>query len=115
MKLEQFLSQLSTNPRSITFQDTMAVIAARYDYTPTSFTNDFAENIAGTNEGSCKLFAFAKLNNLNEEQTLHCFGDYYRIDVLNNPDGSDHANIRNFMKTGWQGIEFKGTALKESC
>lgn len=93
----------------------MAVIADCYDYTPTTFTNGDAKNVAGTNEGSCKLFAFAQLNSLTEAQTLHAFGDYYRVDVLKNPEGSDHANIRNFIKTGWQGINFEGTALKESC
>ena len=27
---------------------------------------------------------------------------YYR-DVLATPDGDDHPNIRNFMKSGWEG------------
>lgn len=114
MKLAQYLQQLSSAPEAITFQDTMAVISANYDYTPTAFTNGDAHNPAGTNEGSCKLFAFAKLNTLTAEQTLHAFGDYYRKDVLQHPEGNDHANIRNFMNTGWQGIEFEGAALKES-
>jgi hypothetical protein len=35
---------------------------------------------------------------------LACFGTYYRDDVLANPEGSDHGNIRNFMKTGWAGV-----------
>ena len=68
-------------------------------------------NEAGTNEGSCKIFYFAQLNNLNVQQTLACFGRYYSEDVLSNPTGNDHGNIRNFMKTGWQGIEFKSVAL----
>ena len=30
-----------------------------------------------------------------------------------NPDGSDHGNIRNFMKSGWKGVSFPdGLALK---
>ena len=33
-------------------------------------------------------------------------------DVLNNPDGSDHANIRNFMEGGWRAVSFPdGLAL----
>jgi hypothetical protein len=49
---------------------------------------------------------------LTDEQTLHCFGTYYRDDVLNHPDNNDHRNIRLFMRYGWQGIMFEGDALK---
>ena len=39
------------------------------------------------------------------------WGQYYR-DVLKNPDGDDHQNIRNFMKYGWEGVPFEnGIAL----
>jgi len=57
------------------------------------------------------LFSFAKLQGLTEEQTLACFGIYYRDDVLKNPDADNHQNIRNFIKTGWAGIEFDDLAL----
>ena len=52
-----------------------------------------------------------KLQNLSEEATLACFGAYYYEDVLKNPNGTDHQNIRNFMKTGWDGIAFYGSAI----
>jgi hypothetical protein len=42
---------------------------------------------------------------------LSCFGAYYQEDVLGDPDGTNHQNIRNFMKTGWDGIAFYGEAL----
>ncbi len=61
---------------------------------------------------SCRIFAFAKIHNLSAEQTLALFGDYYRKDVLGNPDGTDHQNIRNFMRDGWAGIQFDGEALQ---
>jgi HopJ type III effector protein len=51
------------------------------------------------------------LHRLSEPQTLQMFGDYYRKDVLSSPAGSDHANIRQFMQYGWDGIEFAGQAL----
>ena len=70
-------------------------------------------NEAGENNGSCKVFSFAKLKGLNEEETLALFGDFYRTDVLANPEGSDHQNIRNFMQYGWDGIAFQGDALAE--
>ena len=57
------------------------------------------------------LFAFAQKQQLSEAQTLACFGDYYRKDVLENPQGEDHQNIRQFMKSGWFGIAFSGDAL----
>ena len=111
MQLKIFLDKLQTSPNSIEFQDTMAVIDAAYVYTPTKFKNGTLVNQAGENEGSCKLFSFAKLNNFDEERTLACFGAYYREDVLQNPGSNNHQNIRNFMKTGWVDVVFDGNAL----
>lgn len=111
MNLNDFLKKLNDTPGSIDFTDTIAVIDALYDFTPSTFQNGEQLNAAGQNNGSCKLFSFARLHKLSKEQTLHCFGNYYR-DVLNTPTGTDHANIRNFMKYGWDGIEFDGTPLK---
>lgn len=109
--LAELLTLVGQSTPTITFEQVMKVIQDNYDYHPTSFTNGDVVNEAGTNEGSCKIFYFAKLHNLTEAQTLACFGRYYREDVLANPQGDDHANIRNFMKTGWQGVEFSATAL----
>lgn len=115
MNTAQLLSQLNSAPESVTFDQVMDTIAADYDYTPAMFTNgfddDMATNEAGSNEGSCKIFSFAQFNNLSKEQTLHCFGDYYRIDVLKNLSATDHANIRNFMLHSWDGIHFQSEAL----
>jgi hypothetical protein len=108
MQLKNFLQRLSESPDSITFNDTIAVIDALYSFTPTAFKNAALVNETGKNNGSCKIFSFALLHQLSPQQTLHCFGDYYRKDVLMNPEGTDHQNIRNFMQTGWDGIEFDG-------
>lgn len=113
MTLSDFLQQLNSQPESIAFADTMAVIETTYNFTPTAFTNGDTQNEADTNNGSCKIFAFGLLNQLDEKQTLACFGDYYRKDVLENPDGDDHQNIRNFIKSGWDGISFSGDALTQ--
>jgi hypothetical protein len=112
VELIEFLKRLNTSPDSISFAETMAVIEAMYDFTPTTFKNASLLNEAGSNNGSCKIFTFARLHNLTQPQTLHCFGDYYRKDVMLNPEGTDHQNIRNFMTTGWDGIKFDGNALK---
>ena len=111
MNLETFLDKLNTQPNQVAFTETMATIEENYTFTPTAFTNGETKNEADTNNGSCKIFALGLLNKLNEEQTLACFGDYYRKDVLENPKGDDHQNIRNFMTTGWIGIKFEGEAL----
>ena len=44
------------------------------------------------------------LNKLDQEDTLTLFAEHYQS-VLATPDGNDHQNIRNFMQTGWAGIE----------
>lgn len=112
MELNIFIEKLRSTPRSVTFDDTMATVEANYDFTETAFSNGNVENAAGQNSGSCKLFAFAQINELSVEETLACFGSYYREDVLGDPDGDSHQNIRNFMRTGWAGIAFSGEALK---
>lgn len=116
MTLDQLLEKLQTQ-QDLNFADVIATIEAHYIYTPQSFTNGIGEsrvqNPAGTNEGSCKVFAFGKLQQLSPEQTLACFGEHYRK-VLATPEGTDHGNIRSFMRHGWAGVEFLGAepALK---
>ena len=111
--LEQFFLQLSTEPETISFAQTIALIDALYDFTPTAFDNGDLHNAAGENNGSCKVFAFAAIHQLSAPQTLQLFGDYYRIDVLPEVKGDNHPNIRNFIRTGWDGISFSATALTE--
>lgn len=113
MTIDTFIEKIYSNPESISFTDTITVIEENYTFTPTAFQNGSLKNEAGQNSGSCKLFSFARLHNLTEAQTLTCFGDYYRIDVLQHPDAQDHQNIRNFMKFGWGGIAFEGNALSK--
>ena len=107
------LSQLKWNPENIQFNDVLSYIEEHYDFTPTLFKNANTINEANQNNGSCKVFSFAKLNNLSKEETLFLFGDFYRNDVLKNRDGSDHQNIRNFIAFGWDGISFEGEALRK--
>ena len=114
MPLQEFLSAVK-NDEWFSFDEVISVILAHYDYQPTEFTNglgtDCLFNAAGNNEGSCKIFAFALINGLSKEQTLNLFGAYYRHDVLENPNGEDHHNIRRFIRDGLAGLCFKGSAL----
>jgi hypothetical protein len=117
MAIDELIQQIKSNPETVEFNDVINCIDEYYEYTPTHFTNgvghDVVNNQAGSNEGSCKIFAFATMQGLNEEQTLNCFGRYYREDVLQHPEGEDHANIRTFMRHGWTGIRFDQSALIE--
>ena len=87
------------------------MIDAHYQFTGTAFDNGEQHNDAGQNSGSCKVFSFAQLNQLSEQQTLNMFAQYYRDDVLGNPSGEDHQNIRQFMVHGFAGLRFAGDAL----
>ncbi|MDY0137902.1 MAG: HopJ type III effector protein [Thiomicrospira sp.] len=109
MTLNQLITQLQHQPGD--FKTVIDTIDQHYDFTPTAFRNGDTHNAAGQNNGSCKLFAFAKHQQLDEQTTLNAFGAYYTQDVLAHPQGDDHQNIRNFMRYGWAGIEFEGDAL----
>ena len=113
MTLNEFLNKLKSNAEQVAFTETMAVIEENYEFTPTSFTNGTLENESGQNSGSCKLFAFAKDQSLTKDETLACFGNYYFEDVLKDPKGAGHQNVRNFIKTGFDGIDFKDLPLKK--
>ncbi len=111
MEVTTLIEKLTQQPQTVEFSEVIETIDQAYHFSPTAFTNGETVNEANQNNGSCKIFAFAQLNDLNEEQTLACFGDFYRKDVLQNPDNDDHQNIRNFIRFGWQGITFSGQAL----
>ena len=113
MSLKLFIEKLNSSPELVEFDETMSIIADGYSYNPVSFKNGDVINKAGENDGSCKLLYFAKVHHLSKQQTLACFGKYYRQDVLTNPTGKDHQNIRNFMQSGWHGVEFYGVPLVE--
>jgi hypothetical protein len=109
MNLQQIKELSAKQP--IDFFQVMDFIDAHYSFSETAFQNGDLKNEAGQNNGSCKVFAFGQKHELSEQQTLHLFGDFYKKDVLENPENEDHQNIRNFMKYGWRGIQFTGSAL----
>ncbi len=93
------------------FSDTLNLISQHFSYEPTGFRNGPVTNSPGENEGSCRVFSLAQLCNLSESDTLNLFAEHYRS-VLDDPTGDSHGNIRQFMTTGWSGIEFDGIALR---
>ena len=110
MTLESLIESIRRQPGAVRFDEVIATIDASYRYRPTRFTNGDIDNAEGHNEGSCKVFAFAHLNGLTPDETLNCFGEHFRA-VLGDPDGDSHPNIRQFMRTGWEGIQYFGTPL----
>ena len=108
---DALLLQLNAEPSCITFTQVMAVIDNEYVFQSVRFNNGNQINDAGQNNGSCKILAFAMLHELSQQQTLHLFGDYYRVDVLQNPLGEDHQNIRQFIDHGWAGVQFSAPPL----
>ena len=113
MKIEVFKNKLKETPEAIQFEDTMAVIETHFEFSPTAFKNGALTNKHNENSGSCKLLAFAKMQGLSKQETLACFGQFYFEEVLNDPNGEGHQNIRNFMKTGFEGLSFQGEPLKK--
>ena len=104
--MDKFLKRLASTPNEVMFEQSIQVIDEHFDFHPVSFVNGETQNQAGQNN-----IAFAQLQGLDESSTLACFGEFYRDDVLNNPNGKNHANIRNFIQHGWAGIHFDGVAL----
>ncbi len=112
MDKAQLVAEIKSAPGEIDFSQVIEVIDSEFDFTPTRFQNGNVVSEANQNNGSCKIFAFAKIMGLDEQQTLACFGDFYRKDVLEHPENTDHQNIRNFITYGWAGVQFDGEALK---
>ncbi|MBV4357701.1 HopJ type III effector protein [Pinibacter aurantiacus] len=107
-QLTTLIKNLKDN--KVSFKEVLEFIESYYQHTPTAFKNGDAHNEATQNQGSAKVFAFAQLNNLSKEDTLYLFAEHY-LSVLNNLNGTDHQNIRQFMLNGWNGVKFEGECL----
>ncbi|WP_313376073.1 HopJ type III effector protein [Chishuiella sp.] len=98
------------NKSDLQFSEVLQYIEDNYNYTASAFTNGNQENAQDQNQGSAKVFAFAQLNNLSQEDTLKLFAEHYKA-VLETPEGTDHNNIRQFIQNGWNGVKFENTVL----
>lgn len=107
-QLATLLEKLKAHTAS--FKEVIDFIETWYQHQPTAFRNGSFYNASTQNQGSAKVFAFAQLNNLGQEDTLFLFAEHYQS-VLDHPDATDHQNIRQFMQHGWPGIAFEGEAL----
>ena len=109
--IETYIASLKRGPSAIDFAQTLAVIDAHYCFAPTSFKNGGVVNAAGENSGSCKVFSFAQLHQLSQDMTLTMFAEHYQ-NVLDNPALDNHANIRAFIVSGFDGLVFDDEALE---
>lgn len=108
---EIFNANLEMDGSDVMFADVIEMIDTFYETGLLEFKNGDIVNKQGENEGSAKVLSYAALSQLDKETTLKLWGEYYR-EVVANPDADTHANIRNFMKYGWEGVPFEnGIAL----
>lgn len=99
---EVFNANVEMDADDLKFEEVMDMIDTHFESGLIEFKNGDIVNKPGENEGSAKLLSYAALSDFDKETTLKLWGQYYR-EVLADPDGDSHQNIRNFMKTGWDG------------
>ena len=109
-QIQELLASLKSE--SIQFSDVINFIENHYDHEPTAFKNGKVVNERTQNQGSAKVFGFAKIYELDQDDTLLLFAEHYKA-VRQNPDGDDHQNIRQFLANGWSAIVFEGEPLTE--
>jgi hypothetical protein len=110
---ELFNANVEMEADTLMMEDVITLIDEHYNNQLLEFKNGDMNNAADENEGSAKVLSYAALSNLDKDTTLKLWGQYYR-EVLKDPDGDSHQNIRNFMKTGWKGVPFEnGIALTQ--
>lgn len=113
LSTQTLIEKIKHTPEQVNFKEVIDVIEREYNFTAAAFTNGEQHNAINENNGSCKVFSFASLHQLTDAETLHLFGDFYRVDVLEHPEANDHQNIRQFIQNGWNGIAFTATALSQ--
>ncbi|OEU20818.1 HopJ-domain-containing protein [Fragilariopsis cylindrus CCMP1102] len=108
---ELYNANVEMDADSLKMEELMDLIDTHYEVGLLEFKNGDILNKQGENVGSAKLLSYAAISDFDKETTLKLWGQYYR-EVLADPDGDSHQNIRNFMKTGWDGVPFEnGVAI----
>lgn len=108
---ELFNANLEMSGDDLMFDEFLTLCDEQYESGLVEFKNGDMVNMPGENDGSAKVLSYGALAEFDQSTTLKLWGQYYR-DVLATPDRTDHQNIRNFMKSGWDGVDFyNGVAL----
>lgn len=95
---------------NLNFSGVLALIDEQYIHTATAFKNGDQYNGESENQGSARVLYYAYINKLDKTNTLRLFAEHYQ-NVLDNPNATNHQNIRQFMVKGWDAVEFEGTVL----
>jgi len=97
-KLDALLSEeVDTMP----FSDIMKTLDLHFTFRPTAFSVGDTKSTENQNQKSLRVLSFAQLLKLSKEQTLKLWGEHYK-QVLQEPEGSSHGNIRAFLKGGFE-------------
>ncbi|MDR1027138.1 MAG: HopJ type III effector protein [Rickettsiales bacterium] len=99
------------------FQQVLSVIDKNYDYTPTQFavTDGWGDtNGLDQNQGAGRVLAFAKERRLDEEAALQLFAEHYQ-NVVDNPNGDNHKNIRLLAAHGLNQVHFANRPLRKKA
>lgn len=110
MNTEQYLEKLKSG-EGMQFADFTDLIENEYNFTAVGFTNGDLSNGDDENQGSAKVLCFGIMHELGENEVLRCFGEHYQSVLGSLADRTSHLNIRNFMRTGWQGVVIDPSAL----
>ena len=95
--------QSETARAELELEEVLAAIDESFAFTPTAFSCGATRSASGENEASCRLLCWAQLRGLDRDETLACFGRHWRgLD----PNGSDHANIRQLAEHGLGAVRF---------
>ena len=109
MNTSEYLEQLRSGVK-MDFSDFTNLIDQEYEFLNVAFTNSGLVNSKEENQGTAKVFCFGLIHSLSESDTLRCFGEHYQS-VIEDSNGTSHQNIRNFMKTGFDGLAFESEVL----
>ncbi|KAJ1637914.1 HopJ type III effector protein-domain-containing protein [Pavlovales sp. CCMP2436] len=99
------LVKVRTQPGSVMFAETLEAIDQAFEFFGTKFVNGAVSSTSSENEGSSKVLSLSQLVGMTTDETLVCFGEHYR-DVVADPSGSSHANVRALMTTGLEAVLF---------
>ena len=103
--VKAFAEKIKAGGSPANFAETIALIDEHYQYFEVPFSVGDVKNKANENTGSAKVLSLGLMTRMDEKATLRLFGEHY-AQVQATPQGTDHANIRSFIKNGFPGVEF---------
>ena len=75
-KNKMIIEQLKNTPEELVFSNVITYIDEHYEFTPTKFTNGNTVNEANQNNGSCKVFSFAKITNFLQKRRFYYLASF---------------------------------------